>query len=369
MLLAISDGTLCDAEGELFFKPCTQAEIDFYQSAQSQYPDFAELMPVYMGTLMLSDAMDTSADCKVTGAITENGAVETAAEQIAATVTEQVSCASTKMPKLDDQWKLNPSRRIDTDKAIVLGNASYGFKHPNILDVKLGIRLWADDAPMEKRRRFDAITSETTHCQLGFRIAGMRVYRGSDDPSQLSHDGYMVYDKDYGRNIVNSENVVEEFRKFIFNQAAGVDEDLGRAVCAAFARDLKRTEDVLTRHESRMYSSSLLFVMEGDGAALRQAIEDNNEMVNTIEDNDEIEDIMVEKQSLPPATRKGDSGIALELEEDDESEEMELSPLPRIYELRLIDFAHAKWAPGEGADENVLTGVRSLRRIFEEMAQ
>ncbi|RDA89293.1 hypothetical protein CP532_6111 [Ophiocordyceps camponoti-leonardi (nom. inval.)] len=346
-------GTMCDADGELFIKPCTQTEIDFYQSAARRHPEFAEVMPIFMGSLMLSDASVASIDEAVTGVISDAGNVQTTREQIVATVAEQVSRAA--VPS-HETWVPNRGKKIKTDKAIVLGNATHGFKCANILDVKLGVRLWADDAPQEKKRRFDKISAETTHRSLGFRIAGMRVFRGSSDPSELDEEGYKIYDKDYGRIMVNEANVVDAFRRFIFNETAGISPELGRAVCAAFARDLARVVEVMTRHESRMYSTSLLFVFEGDGEALRAAIEENNAKLETA----------AARNTPDRLTQRFDSGIVMN--EDDDLDELEES-LPRIYTLKLIDFAHAQWTPGLGPDENILKGVRSLERIFEEMAQ
>jgi 1D-myo-inositol-tetrakisphosphate 5-kinase/inositol-polyphosphate multikinase len=50
--------------------------------------------------------------------------------------------------------------------------------------------------------------------------------------------------------------------------------------------------------------------------------------------------------------------------EDKEDEE----DTPKVHDLRLIDFAHADWTPGQGPDENVLMGIRSLIKILEELA-
>ena len=49
---------MCDADCELFIKPCTQAEVDFYESAAQQHPDFAAIMPTYIGTLTLTETTD-----------------------------------------------------------------------------------------------------------------------------------------------------------------------------------------------------------------------------------------------------------------------------------------------------------------------
>ncbi|KAJ6444970.1 inositol polyphosphate multikinase [Purpureocillium lavendulum] len=361
-------GTLCDADGELFIKPCTQSEIDFYQSANRRHAEFADLMPLFMGSLMLSDPTTEGIDDAIAGVISDSGDIKTTKAQIVASVAEQIKNApldasepSSSESQSEDNvsWIPTKGKKIKTDKAVVLENATFGFKQANILDAKLGVRLWADDAPLEKKRRFDKISSETTHGNLGFRIAGMRVYRGSEDPSDLDEEDYKIYDKDYGRLTVNEENVVDEFRKFIFNTAAGIDEELGKAVCAAFVRDLKRVSDVMSRHDSRMFSASLLFVFEGDGEALRRAIEENNALVESAAE---------EKVPLDRTTSRIDSGIGLDDSDSDDLDELEVS-LPQIYTLKLIDFAHAQWTPGLGPDENILTGVRSLERIFTEMAQ
>ncbi|KAK0386049.1 hypothetical protein NLU13_5886 [Sarocladium strictum] len=360
-------GTMCDPDGHFFIKPCTQAEVDFYQSATRRHPEFAEIMPLYMGTLQLEDPEHIQLDDSVTGLVTEDGALQAAKEELVHMVQEQVSAAaaaavaqngdasqSENLP-VPAAWVPTRGKKIKTDKSVVLENASGAFKRPNILDVKLGVRLWADDAPQEKKTRFDKISRETTHANLGFRIAGMRVFRGSESNAELDDEEYMIYDKDYGRLHVNDDNVVQEFRKFIFNSTAGIDEELGKAVCDAFVRDLERVEAVLSSHETRMFSASLLFVFEGDGRALRNAIEKNNASV----------DALIEEQEQRSAKRV-DSGIVMD---DDPDSELDLEvELPAIYKLKLIDFAHAQWTPGQGPDENILKGVRSLHRIFHEMA-
>ncbi|KAK1961401.1 inositol polyphosphate kinase [Colletotrichum eremochloae] len=365
-------GTMCDADGELFIKPCTQAEIDFYNSANENHPDFAELMPLFLGTLMLNDPAELSSiEDGVPGPVSSAAAKEELTQAVAGLAS---AAPDTQVDK--DKWVQNKSKRIKTDQAVVLENSGSGFTSPNFLDVKLGERLWADDAPAEKKRRFDEITRKTTHGPLGFRIAGMKVWRGSTIKSELDHEDYKIYDKDYGRTHVNTENVVDNFRKFIFNKTAGIDDDLARAVVQAFLRDLRTVERVLASKESRMYSASLLFVFEGDGDRLKDAIAQNNSAVDRVE-----AELEMDNKPGRPALRV-DSGIELIDEdlvtidaavngsdEDDEDDEDDGPALPKVYSLKLIDFAHAQWTPGQGPDENTLKGVRSLIKIFEEMAQ
>ncbi|KAK0641324.1 hypothetical protein B0T16DRAFT_419653 [Cercophora newfieldiana] len=428
------DGTLCDPDGELFIKPCTQQEIEFYETAFKDHTAFAELMPVYLGTLSLNDVTDIESVNEQLPGVADHMSLHMKEEALrmakdaAAEAAAEAAASGDSTPRENDniRWRPNKNRKIATNKSVVLENAAFGFTRPNILDAKLGKRLWADDAPLEKRKRFDEISKATTNGSHGFRIAGMRVYKGSEDPAEWDQEGYKVYDKDYGRLTVNSDNIVTEMRRFIFNPQAGIDEDLGKIIAGAFVEDLKRVEKVLASEESRMYSASLLFTFEGDGEALRAAIEqtvpsttssrgdeekngqavaaskpkgadipglstsrvdsaivldDDGEMVLRPGEKDAQKvntEAGVQTSVLSPveeATDVLENGVAVhfntelaaeeEMEVDDDDE---MSNLPRIYSLKLIDFAHASWVPGQGPDENNLLGVRSLVKIFEELS-
>lgn len=311
------DGTLCDVDGELFIKPCTQAEIAFYESSVADHPDFAEYMPTFLGTLTLDEQ--------------HNGQT---IEEAGAALIAKHSLPEVVVP-------IKTGKRIKTNQAIVLGNAAHGFVKPNIMDVKLGVQLWGDDAPEEKRIRFDKVTAETTHKDLGFRVAGMRVWQGHGAKgADIDKDGYKIYNKDYGRFLLNKDNVHEAFRDFLFAESAGIDEELSKLVAQAFVADVSRVQAVLEGQESRMYSSSLLLVYEGDGPALRAAME--------------------EASRSPSTLVNGDS-------ENSDEDEDEVSA-PKIYALKVIDFAHADWTPGIGPDRSALLGVRSIKKILNDLA-
>lgn len=268
-----SAGTMCDADGELFIKPCTEAEVNFYESANQSHPDFAAIMPTYIGTLSLTDTTDEAQiHAQIPGLVEHADIPAHLKEEIQSHLHLDERPAVAKKPKETDAATWVPTRKLSTDRAVVLDNASFGFKRPNILDAKLGLRLWADNAPQQKKERFDKIAAETTHKNFGFRVAGMRVYQGSTDKSELDSEGYRIFDKDWGRLAVNDNNLLDSLRKYIFNEAAGIDEELGKYIASRFAKDLRHIQEVLENEESRMYSASVLFVFEGDGDALRSAI-------------------------------------------------------------------------------------------------
>jgi 1D-myo-inositol-tetrakisphosphate 5-kinase/inositol-polyphosphate multikinase len=279
-------------------------------------------MPTYLGTLTL-DA-DQNA----------NSFEDASAALIAKHTLPEVVVA----PKNNKQTK-----KIATTQALVLENAAHGFVKPNIMDTKLGVRLWADDAHPDKKTRFDKITEETTHKKFGFRVAGMRVWQGHNASGQdVDEDGYKIFDKDYGKVFIGNHNVKDAFRNFIFAESAGIDKELGRLVAQALLADVLQIQEVLEGQESRMFSSSLLFVFEGDGVALRSAMEEASRSPATLANGDE-------------------SGSS---EDGDELE----NAGPKIYAVNVIDFAHAEWTPGMGPDENSLTGVRSVAQILSELS-
>lgn len=312
----------------MFIKPCTPQEAGFYQTSVAEHPDFAEFMPTFIGTLELSDHQDAT--------FIEQGAELIAQHSIPEPATG---------PKI---------KKIVTNVSVVLENAAYGFKQPNVLDVKLGVQLWSDDAKQEKKDRFDKVTAETTHKNLGFRIAGMRVWQGTDEKhkAELDKEGYKVYSKNWGRLDVNDDNVVESFRKFFFAPEAGVDEELGKLVIQAFLADLEQIQAVMENQESRMYSASLLFVFEGDGEALRFAMEEATKRGEALANGN--------------GNGNGVNGHS-ETDDDVEDDDDEEDDTPKIYSLKVIDFAHAEWVPGKGPDENSLMGIRSMTKILKQL--
>jgi 1D-myo-inositol-tetrakisphosphate 5-kinase/inositol-polyphosphate multikinase len=292
-------------------------------------------MPTFLGTLTLDEQQSAS--------IEEQGAALLKTQTDVIFQGTEVPISKHTVPEVVVPSRT--TRKIITNQAVVLENAAHGYVQPNILDVKLGVRLWADDAPIEKQRRFNQVTEETTHKDLGFRIAGMRVWQGhgakGDD---IDGEGFKIYDKNYGRFALQNENVHEAFKEFIFVESAGIDKELGQLVAQAFLTDLERIQEVVEGQESQMFSASLLFVFEGDGVALRAAMEEASKSPATLVNGDDPNP-------------------------DDESLDSEIDAGPKIYSVKVIDFAHAQWTPGRGPDENSLIGIRSVAKILRDLGR
>lgn len=293
-------------------------------------------------------------------------------------------------------WKPSGGKKLDTGLAIVLENVAAGFTHPNILDVKLGSRLWADDAPASKRRKLDDVSRETTSGSLGFRIAGMKLWMPPptmDDmnahvnrqPSlhQRTHsqvvieDDYRVYDKHYGRSF-NADNVREGFIEYLGGKTSDHPLQLRRKraklVARRIVRELESIQYILETEESRMYSASILMVYEGDEQALEDTLEDERRRDQEEAIQEDLEEAgRCEADAIPNGVAGGSDDGIVELpieeedEDDDDDDEDQDSP-PKVQDVRLIDFAHASWTPGQGPDENVLRGVREVIRILRHIA-
>ncbi|KAL6232662.1 hypothetical protein BDW75DRAFT_217181 [Aspergillus navahoensis] len=405
------DGVRCTVSGSFIAKPCTAQEIAFYESTAA-HPDFREFIPTYIGTLSSADQQEPAA-ALTAAAASQRGAIvipgsdhSTPAETPITSKTGRPSTSTgpgtaEATPEITWTPSTSSGKKLDTGLSIVLENVASGFKRPNVLDVKLGARLWADDAIPAKRAKLDAVSKETTSSSLGFRIAGMKVWTGingeADEGSKINPyitryqqsagakgevtelDGYKRYDKWYGRSFT-AQNVKSGLETYLAGaKAAGTDRS--KLVASRLAAGLRRVQRVLESEESRMYSSSVLIIYEGDPDAMELALEEERkakeappqDLEQEDEDEDDSDGLELQDIANLPAGENGAINITIDaqtaqigdLEEEEEEDDEEG---PKVHDLRLIDFAHASWTPGQGPDENVLRGLRNLARIFEELS-
>jgi 1D-myo-inositol-tetrakisphosphate 5-kinase/inositol-polyphosphate multikinase len=290
-------------------KPCTAAEITFYETVRTSHTDLLPHLPLFMGQLSLDSTASASE---------ESGTIQTA----------------------DGTTERLHGKKLATDLHIVLENITHGFKKPNVLDLKLGAQLWDDNAKPEKRARLDKVSAETTSGSLGFRIAGMRTWMGEEAPEvsdelkeyvELDKEaGYWVYNKMYGRKF-SADNIDEGFNAFL-PQKTDAEQARAREVLAYFLGEVKDIQEVFEAKESRMYSASILLVYEGD-----------------VEEYENTKKVL---RSARPET-------------EDEEDEDEF--VPKLAAVKMIDFAHATFQPGQGPDENALKGMRSTATILKRL--
>ncbi|KAJ5433171.1 uncharacterized protein N7458_012327 [Penicillium daleae] len=403
------DGVRCTLSGSLIAKPCTRQEVEFYESS-ALHPGFQEFMPLFIGSLSSAEQQQPLA----IAAAQQSGAVflpalgdATPAQEASTSQASDVAREGEPAKVAESTWVPSGGKKLDTGLSIVLENVAAGFRRPNVLDVKLGARLWADDAPPTKRNKLDAVAKETTSSSLGYRIAGMKVWTGKNgdtdegsltDPYATKHegkegakgeviekDGYRRYDKWYGRSFTE-QTVKQGFETFLAGAMAG-KVDRSKMIAQRLVEELQNVQQLLESEESRMYSSSVLIIYEGDPEAMEHALEEEKKIPDPRDqDRDEGEDdeddqveFEITEESLELVDVQLGDGIpqkAINIsidpstaqfpalgDDDDEEEET-----PKVHDLRLIDFAHAAWTPGAGPDENVLMGIRSLIKVFQELA-
>ncbi|KAJ6144574.1 arginine metabolism regulation protein iii [Penicillium chermesinum] len=292
------DGVRSTISGSLIVKPCTKQEVDFYE-ASALHPAFQEFMPLFIGSLSSADQQQPQA----ISAAHESGAIF-----LPAPGNPPNSSAGPDNPT-SHPCLCHPRLRLPHGQKSLLENVAAGFRRPNVLDVKLGARLWADDAPPAKRSKLDAVSKETTSSILGYRIAGMKVWTGEGgetdegtrtNPFETRHEGgegakgeviekngYRRYDKWYGRSF-NAQNVKQGFETFLAGAKAG-PVDRSKMVAQRVANELKNLQEVLKSEESRMYSASVLVVYEGDPDAFEHALEEEKR-ISQEEDQEDAED-------------------------------------------------------------------------------
>lgn len=404
--LVSSDGLLCHQSGTLIAKPCTTQEVEFYESSV-YHPKFRAFMPQWFGTLSSGDTQQQQISL---AAAQQQGAIAVQSQESSSTSAPQSATQTPATPASDEaSWTPSGGKKLETGISIVLENVADGFKRPNVLDIKLGARLWADDAPPAKRAKLDAVSKETTSSTLGFRIAGMKVWvgDGAAEPTEFTNpyltrhegcerpqgevvekNGYRRYDKWYGRTFT-ADNVKEGLRTFLAGAKMG-KVDRSKLIASRLVEELRAVQHVLETEESRMYSSSVLIIYEGDPDALEAALEEEKKRKERKqeqaskdeeeEEEEEEEDDGIPIPGLTPggtlSTGDGNGPVNIQIdpqtigeigdiEDDDDDDE----PVIKVHDLRLIDFAHARWTPGQGPDENVLMGVRNLLRIMEELSR
>ncbi|KAK3709474.1 hypothetical protein LTR37_010847 [Vermiconidia calcicola] len=302
------DGVMSDPSGELIIKPTTAAEISFYQNTLAEHPDFAEMMPTFMGTLQL-------------------GSPASAPSSTAVHEPDKITQAE------KDQQLLHGAK-ISSEKAIVLENLEHSFKSPNVLDLKLGARLYEDGTKADKAERLDKVAAETTSGSLHFRIAGMKVWNGST---------FDTYDKFYGRKF-NAQNVQDGFATFFSGLATGLKLEQAQELLETILAEITKVRHMLEKYESRMYSASLLVVYEGDSGAL-DSLMSHEPRART--------------EERAPTQKEVRRSIVEEEEEEGEE--------PVAFKVKMIDFAHAQWAPGKGKDENVITGLKNVEKQMDQL--
>lgn len=345
------DGCLISlGDNSIFAKLTNQQEIDFYNETQTLSQDdedqllgskLVDWMPVFMGTLTQSDITKHDPNSVVMPVLNEDK--------------KRVK------QKLEGDDK--SSEEVDDKQYIVLQNLYGGYVSPSILDIKLGSKLYDENATAEKAERLGKVSDSTTSGSLNFRICGMKLYNGNLTQTPAAEfDGmgetmklitddedanYIEFDKYFGRSL-SKDNVTDGLALF-FDQFENAF--IKRKLLETFIKRLQLLYNCLLDTEVRIISGSLLFIVENDMRKWEPVV-----------DNDELYEA---RDSLIRSDFIDDDD-----DDDDEPGEVQSKQIADIdasllSSLNFIDFAHAKYTKGKGYDENIIVGVENLITIFE----
>ncbi|KAI9250773.1 inositol polyphosphate kinase-domain-containing protein [Sporodiniella umbellata] len=291
----------------MVIKPCRARELVFYQTAQAHYPDFLDFLPQCYGTLR-------------------------------ATTQTDLQLLNTELDKvlIDPQAEEN----------VCLENVLNGFTQPCIMDLKLGSLLYHAEATAEKIERMKQQSANTTSSELGLRICGMKIY----DPTRSR---LVTFDKQLGKSLT-AETIQDAFDLYLC-PARYPDHPLGESkakentvqghmeprhldyILECFVDTLNEIRQALIDlPQLSLIGSSLLFVYEGDPTAAK-----------------------ITWKKLIEQDRQ-------EEKKQDTTEEEE--EIPKMCDLRLIDFAHSDWhMKRDQQDLDLIKGIDNTLAILSSL--
>lgn len=139
---------------------------------------------------------------------------------------------------------------------LLLENITGNFRHPNIIDLKMGTQTYEPSAPEAKQLR--EIQKYTQQAEFGFRIVGMRVY-------DAATDAYICKDKSFGTSLMTEDEVMGALGMFFSMDGVSSNTCLTSTI-DNILRQLTNIQDWFENSNSiwAFYGGSILIVYEGD---------------------------------------------------------------------------------------------------------
>mmetsp|Transcript_3891 Transcript_3891/g.5556 ORF Transcript_3891/g.5556 Transcript_3891/m.5556 type:complete len:412 (+) Transcript_3891:159-1394(+) len=287
-------------------KPIQKNELEFYKHIQAKIPELVPFVPRYLGVVNMDYGELPPTPTLERGSSKKIGIKTAPRESESAEFNRFNSWGLRCHQKKKESLKNRPGIQY-----IRLEDLTLPFSRPNILDLKIGTRVYGvGDDPQKIKRKIQK-SAQTTSRTLGLRLCGMQVYNTNDD-------GYKFHDKFFGRNLDEKgfQRCIEEF----FTSANG---HIRVKVMRKLASRIEMLLNVVSEQKSfQFFSSSLLFICEG---------------------------------CLPLEQKRLHGGIKNE-------------NYQRV-DLRFIDFAQAATdTEKKGVDDGFLLGLRNIVKIMRGIA-
>ncbi|KAI8137407.1 hypothetical protein BJV82DRAFT_661304 [Fennellomyces sp. T-0311] len=318
----------------MVIKPSTHSELQFYEDSQGDL-EFRCWIPKCYGSLHVATESELQLLEQQASQLQQDGAAQV---------------------PLQSAIRKHDAEGRPLDEHLCLENLLHGFTRPCILDLKVGDHLYDASADEAKIKKMQLNAKGTTIETMATRISGMKVYN-------TVQGEWALYNKAYGK-ARTKDDLIDGLLAYFFPTStygtevhphrATVKDDEARPtqkriasnkmewILECFQEEVTGIREYLEAHPNvELIGSSLLFVYEGDKTVA-----------------DALWKKMLEED------RKENEGNDEEAEEEDEEER------PPMYDLRLIDFAHAKWdSKQEKQDPGMLKGLDSVLHLLEQCLQ
>lgn len=227
-----------------------QRELEFYETvnrAERRHDPPACFMPQYHGTWVrdMEDAVDAEEGEDVdSSGVSRERVPSPAPDSSAAGASESSSGSGQQYIQLED--------------------LTAPFTRPSIMDIKVGVQAWDEDALPPKIGK--EACKYPTQQLVGFRMTGMRVWDRRHAVRQLPDGRYEScagHFREHGRAFgykLTQATLGDGFREFLFDGERVRYE----AVPPFLDRLLAIRHWMASQAEFRLYGSSLLFIYEGD---------------------------------------------------------------------------------------------------------
>jgi Inositol polyphosphate kinase len=241
-------------------------------------------------------------------------------------------------PSVSSAWSCSSSFGVPDDAYLLLQSLTRTYARPCVMDLKMGTETYEPDCTDEKRRRESS--KYAMQDVFGFRIIGMRIYEPHHDDAD--DKGFRLFSKEYGRSLVEREQVSEAFRLFfsagLKKQKSGPADSNGSSSAATSTSPRPRRpddgQDADQRLRLKAVSSVLLQLR-----SLRRWFEEHNTSLQF-----RASSLLFIYEGDP--SRGGNGDVTM---------------------LKMIDFGHVRRVPG--GDAGYLTGIKNLTQILTEILE